>query len=127
MRVLGIGRLTSKPELKELNGGKKVTNFTLDSQKRFKNSDHPESNFIDCVAWEKTAETICNYLDKGQRMFIEGELETESYEDSDNKKRKKTKVIVDKFEFVERKLDNVSSENSEKNNTEEDSEDQLPF
>ena len=127
MRVLGIGRLTSKPELKELNGGKKVTNFTLASQKRFKNSDHPESNFIDCVAWEKTAETICNYLDKGQRMFIEGELETESYEVSDNKKRKKTKVIVDKFEFVERKLDNVSSENSEKNNTEEDSEDQLPF
>lgn len=129
MRVLGIGRLTAKPELKKTNNGKDVTNFTLASNKRFNTSDHPEANFIDCVAWGKTAETICNFLDKGQRIFIEGELETRNYENSDGKKIKVTEVIVDRFEFVEKKDSNSTNNlnNSYKSNEENSDSDELPF
>ena len=60
-----MGRLTRDPELKYTTGGKAYANFTLAVQKT-----RDEAEFIDCIAWEKTAENIAEYFRKGNRIFL---------------------------------------------------------
>ena len=74
-RVYIIGRLCADPELKMTNGGKSVTTFTAAVNRQGQKS---ESDFLDCVAWEKTAEFICKYFQKGSPIVIEGAIQTRS-------------------------------------------------
>ena len=92
-----MGRMTRDPELRYTSGGKAYTNFTLAVQKT-----RDGAEFIDCVAWEKTAETIAEYFRKGNRILIQGRLSVSSYEQN-GEKRKSTKVQVFSFEFVDNK------------------------
>ena len=93
--VILMGRMTGDPELKYTSGGKAFANFSLAVQKL---RDGVE--FIDCTAWEKTAETIAEYFRKGNRILIQGRLSVSNYEQN-GEKRKSTKVVVNSFEFVE--------------------------
>ena len=93
--VILMGRMTRDPELKYTSGGKAFANFSLAVQKL---RDGVE--FIDCTAWEKTAETIAEYFRKGNRILIQGRLSVSNYEQN-GEKRKSTKVVVNSFEFVE--------------------------
>jgi len=90
-----MGRMTRDPELKYTSGGKAYANFTLAVQKT-----KDDAEFIDCVAWEKTAETIAEYFRKGRKILLQGRLNVSSYEQN-GEKRKSTKVVVNSFEFVE--------------------------
>lgn len=102
--VILIGRMTRDPELKYSSGGKAYANFTLAVQKT-----KDDAEFIDCIAWEKTAETIAEYFRKGRKILVQGRLNVSSYEQN-GEKRKSTKVVVNSFEFVD------SSGNSNNNN-----------
>ena len=93
--VILMGRMTRDPELKFTSGGKAFANFSLAVQKT-----KDEVEFIDCTAWEKTAETIAEYFRKGNRILIQGRLSVSNYEQN-GEKRKSTKVVVNSFEFVE--------------------------
>ena len=93
--VILMGRMTRDPELKYTSGGKAFANFSLAVQKT-----KDEVEFIDCTAWEKTAETIAEYFRKGNRIPIQGRLSVSNYEQN-GEKRKSTKVVVNSFEFVE--------------------------
>ena len=93
--VILMGRMTRDPELKYTSGGKAFANFSLAVQKT-----KDEVEFIDCTAWEKTAETIAEYFRKGNRTLIQGRLSVSNYEQN-GEKRKSTKVVVNSFEFVE--------------------------
>ena len=93
--VILMGRMTRDPELKYTSGGKAYANFTLAVQKT-----KDDAEFIDCVAWEKTAETIAEYFRKGRKILVQGRLNVSSYEQN-GEKRKSTKVVVSSFEFVE--------------------------
>ena len=93
--VILMGRMTRDPELKYTSGGKACANFSLAVQKT-----KDEVEFIDCTAWEKTAETIAEYFRKGNRILIQGRLSVSNYEQN-GEKRKSTKVVVNSFEFVE--------------------------
>ena len=93
--VILMGRMTRDPELKYTSGGKAFANFSLAVQKT-----KDEVEFIDCTAWEKTAETIAEYFRKGNRILIQGRLSGSNYEQN-GEKRKSTKVVVNSFEFVE--------------------------
>ena len=93
--VMLMGRMTRDPELKYTSGGKAYANFTLAVQKT-----KDDAEFIDCVAWEKTAETIAEYFRKGRKILVQGRLNVSSYEQN-GEKRKSTKVVVSSFEFVE--------------------------
>ena len=93
--VILMGRMTRDPELKYTSGGKAFANFSLAVQKT-----KDEVEFIDCTAWEKTAETIAEYFRKGNRILIQGRLSVSNYEQN-GEKRKSTKVAVNSFEFVE--------------------------
>lgn len=96
-KVIAIGRLCADPELKMTNNGKSVTVFTLAVNRQGQNK---ESDFLDCVAWEKTADFICKYFAKGSPIVIEGALQTRSYEDKNGNKRKATEINVRNVEFA---------------------------
>ena len=91
------GRLTKDIELKTLNSGSKVASFCLASDRRQK--DGKVTDFIDCVAWGKTAEVLAQWVKKGNLIGVVGTLQTRQYDDSNGNKRKATEVVVDRVEF----------------------------
>lgn len=96
-KVILIGNLTKDPELNFAAGsGTAVARFTVAVARTKKG----ESDFINCIAFGKTAETIAQYFFKGSKIAIEGHIQTGSYDAKDGTKRYTTDVIVDRFEFV---------------------------
>ena len=111
--VILSGRMARDPELRYTSGGKAYANFTLAVQKT-----RDEAEFIDCIVWEKTAETIAEYFRKGNRILIQGRLSVSNYEQN-GEKRKSTKVQVFSFEFVDSK-NSGNSQNGNRNNYDDD-------
>ena len=109
-KVILIGRLTKDPELRFTAGsGTAVSRFTVAVNRQFKKD---ETDFINCVAFGKTAETISQYLTKGRQIAITGNIRTGSYDGQDGKKHYTTDVAVESFEFIGSKQQNNSSESS---------------
>lgn len=95
--VVMMGRLTRDPELKVLPGDKMLCNFSIAVKREFQKD---KVDFVDCVAWGKTAELIATYFTKGAGIVIDGALQIDDYE-KDGVKRKIAKVNVDRFKFPE--------------------------
>lgn len=108
-RVILQGRLTASPDLRTTNSGAQVVSFTVASNKYVKDSDHPQANFVECVAWNQRAELLSKFFDKGSPIIVEGELSTRTYEAKDGSKRKATEVIVNNIYFDGKKGDGGSS------------------
>lgn len=91
-----IGRLTKDPELKTTQSGKSVCSFSLavDGVKK------KETHFIDCVAWNKTAENLAKFKKKGEQIAITGRLTTRNFEDRNGNKRKAVEVTVNDLQFI---------------------------
>ena len=97
-KVILIGRLTKDPELRYAAGnGTAVCRFTVAINRQFKKD---ETDFINCVAFGKTGETITQYLTKGRQIAVTGSIRTGSYDAQDGTKRYTTDVAVESFEFV---------------------------
>ena len=97
-KVILLGRLTRDPELRFAAGtGNAVSRFSIAVNRPFKKD---EADFINCVAFGKTAETISQYLTKGRQIAITGSIRTGSYDAQDGTKRYTTDVIVENFEFI---------------------------
>ena len=111
--VILLGRMARDPELRYTSSGKAYANFTLAVQKT-----KDEAEFIDCVAWEKTAENIAEYFRKGNRILIQGRLNVSSYEQN-GEKRKSVKVQAFNFEFIDSK-NSGNSQNGNRNNYDDD-------
>lgn len=88
-RVILVGRLTKTPELKSTPNGKSVVNFTLAVQR-----DKDNTDFINCIAWSKTAEILAQYTSKGSMVAVEGRIQTRTY-DSNGEKKYVTEVVCD--------------------------------
>jgi len=97
----GIGRLTKDPELSYTpSGSVAVCKFTLAINRKFKNANGEyEVDFLNCVAWRKTAEFIAQYFNKGQMMGVTGSVQIRPWEDKEGKKRYTTEIIVDGADF----------------------------
>ncbi len=104
-KAILIGRLTRDPELKFTAGsGVAVTTFTLAVDRNFKNKNgQREADFINIVAYSKLAEVMANYLRKGRLVAVSGRIETRTYEGNDGQKKYYTDVVVDDFQFLEKK------------------------
>ena len=89
-----IGRLTAKPELKTTTSGKNVTNFTLAVGRG------DQTDFIDIVAWNKAAELITQYIEKGRELGVTGRISVRSYDDKDGNKRKAFEVVANDITFI---------------------------
>lgn len=110
-KVMLIGRLTKDPELNFAAGsGTAVCKFGLAVTRPFKKD---ETDFINCIAFGKTGETIAQYLTKGRQLAVTGSIRTGSYDAKDGTKRYTTDIVVDSFEFIgSSKNDNQGSNNS---------------
>lgn len=96
-KVVLLGRMVKDPELRFTPGsGTAVSRFTVAVNRQFKKD---ETDFISCVAFGKTAETISQYFVKGQQIAVAGRIQTGSY-DKDGKKVYTTDVVVESFDFV---------------------------
>lgn len=115
-KIMLIGRLTKDPELRYTQGGTAVANFTLAVNRRFTNqSGEREADFINCVAWNKSAEFVANYFKKGQQMALEGRLMVSSYDGNDGQRHWKTEVVAEQIEFVGSKGNGSNSNNASGN------------
>lgn len=110
-RVNLIGRLTRDPELRYTPSGAAVASFTIANGRTFTQSGEKkeQTSFIDCVAWQKSAELIAQYVAKGHRIAVEGRLQQRSWDDQDGKKRSKVELVVDNFQFLESKQENTGA------------------
>lgn len=96
-----MGRLVREPELRRTNSGKPVTSFTLACDRDFKNSQtgEKEVDFIDCVAWNSTAEIVEKYFHKGQMAVVTGRLQIRQYADKNGQKRRQAEILVNSVHF----------------------------
>ena len=101
----GIGRLARDPNVKYTQSGKAYASFTLAIDRRRSADGKQQADFISCVAWEKLAEVISQYVSKGQKIAVEGRIQTRSYE-KDGTKRYVTEVVVQSMEFCESRRNN---------------------
>ena len=98
-KVVLIGRLTKDPELRFAAGsGTAVARFTLAVNRQFKKD---EADFISCIAFGKTGETIAQYITKGRQLAVSGNIRTGSYEAQDGTRRYTTDVVVESFDFID--------------------------
>lgn len=121
--VVITGRLTADPELKYTQSGKAVCKINLAVGRMKKN----ETDFIKCMAWEKTAEIIAEYCLKGSQVGIVGRIQTGSYEKEDKSKVYTTDILITQVQLLgSKKVDSTNNENNTKeksNNTD----DEFPF
>lgn len=105
-KVILMGRLTRDPEVRYSQGNPStaVARFSLAVDRRFKREgDEQTADFINCVAFGKTAEFIERYGTKGTKFVVEGRIQTGSYTDKNNNRVYTTDVVVEQIEFAESK------------------------
>lgn len=103
-KVVLLGRLTKKPELKETKSNKSVCDFSIAVNRNYTNDDgEREADFINCQVWNKQAENLCKYMDKGSQLLVDGSLRVQSYDDDKGNKRYKTFVFVNGIEYLDTK------------------------
>ena len=98
-----VGRLTRDPEVRYSDGGSTVARFTLAVDRRFKKDGGDDADFINCVAFGKTAEFLEKWFRKGQRLGLTGRIQTGSYVNQEGTKVYTTEVVVENVECVESK------------------------
>ena len=105
-KVILVGRLTKDPELRNTQSGTAVCSFTIACDRHFvKQGEERQVDFINCIAWQKTAEFVSKYFTKGTRIALEGSIQTRTWDDNEGKKHYATEVLVDNVEFAQSKVD----------------------
>lgn len=116
-KVILLGRLTKDVEIKYSQSEKSnaIARFTLAVDRRFQRDTEQNADFINCVAFAKTAEFLGTYGKKGTKFVLDGHIQTGSYTNKDGQKVYTTDVIVEHVEFAESK---ISSNNTTETNNE---------
>ena len=122
-KIVIMGRLTRDPELRQTQSQIPVASFTLAVDRDF----GEETDFIDCVAWRKTAEFVSNYFFKGKMAVVAGRLQIRKWEDKDGNKRKSAEVVADNVYFGDTKKDSGTTEYAGFQEADDISDDDLPF
>lgn len=104
-KALIIGNLTRDPELKSLPSGNAVTTFSLATNSVYKDKEGNKKETVEyhnIVVFGRVAETSAQYLKKGQQAYVEGKLQTRSWE-QDGQKKYRTEIVAEKVQFGDRK------------------------
>ena len=108
-KAILMGRLVADPELRRTPNNNSVTSFTLAVNRSFtRQGEQPQTDFIDIVAWGKTAEFVSRYFVKGQQVAVAGRIQTRNWEDKQGNKRKSVEVVAEEVHFAEPKRDSQS-------------------
>jgi len=105
----GVGRLSADPTSRYTQSGKHVANFTVCCDTGF--GEKKQTEFVRCVAWEKTADAVANYLTKGSKVMIIGPMQTRAWDDKDGNKRYSTEINVREMRMLDSKGSSSSSGN----------------
>lgn len=115
-KVIMMGRLTRDPEIRYSQNGECIARYTLAVDRKFKKQgDGQTADFINCIAFGKSAEFAEKYLKQGTKIAITGRIQTGSYTNKDGNKVYTTDVVVEEQEFCESK--NANNSNSQQSNT----------
>ncbi|MGH2349164.1 MAG: single-stranded DNA-binding protein [bacterium] len=104
-KVMIIGNLGADPEMRYTADGNALTSFRVASSRNFSGPDgerKEETEWFSVVAWRKLAEQCSQFLQKGRRVYVEGRLQTRSWDGPDGQKRYRTEVIAEKVLFLDR-------------------------
>lgn len=109
--VVLMGRLTADPEVRTTTTGKSVCSFSIAVERSYaKTSEQRQTDFINIVAWESTANFISKYFAKGSMIALQGQVQTRSYEDKNGNKRTAFEVLAREVSFCGSKTQtNVAS------------------
>ena len=102
-KVILVGNLTRDPQMSYLPSQTPVVEIGLAVNRRWRGQDgqqREETCFVDCRAYGKQAETLNQYMRKGQPILIEGRLQLDTWEGKDGQKRSKHRVIIERFQFL---------------------------
>lgn len=100
-KVILMGRLTRDPELRHTGKGTPVTTFSIAIDNGY--GDNKRTDFINCLAWNKTAEFVTKYFSKGKMIIVIGRISTRSWEGQDGKRAYATEVVANEVNFGESK------------------------
>ncbi len=122
-KVIILGRVGVDPEVKFMPNGNAVVNLSIATNRKFKNQDtgayDDKTEWHRVVFFNKPAETIGQYVKKGQQLYVEGRLQTRKWQDKDGVEKYATDIISDNFTFIGSKSDaseNFSPQNNQTNN-----------
>jgi len=128
-----VGRLTKDAEVRYTGGENQmaVARWTVACDRKIKKDGEQSADFIQCIAFGKTAEFIERYFFKGMKIGVNGRIQTGSYTNKDGQKVYTTEVLAENVEFVESKNNNASNNGSAKNegfmNIPDNIDEELPF
>ena len=110
-KIIIMGRLVRDPELRSTQSSTAVTNFTLAVDRDFadKQSGEKATDFIDCVAWRKTAEFVSKFFSKGRMAVVEGRLQIREWKDKDGNNRRAAEIVAENVYFGDSKKDDGGS------------------
>jgi len=97
-KVILVGNLGKDPDVSYLPSGQSVTKFTMATSRSYKDKNgewKEETEWHNVVAWGKTGESVAQYLSKGRQVYVEGRIQTRTWEDREGKKRYNTDIVAE--------------------------------
>ena len=118
-KVILLGNLTRDPEIRYSQGEKQmaVARFSLAVNRRFANDGETNADFLNCIAFGKTAEFIEKYFRQGSRMSLVGRIENNNYTNKNGEKVYSVQIMVEEVEFAERKSAQSNNQTQNQNQT----------
>lgn len=114
----GAGRLTRDPDLRQTQSGKSVANFSIAIDRDFARQDgERDTDFIDVVVWDKTAEFVSKYFQKGSMIIVNGRLQVRTWQDDDGNNRRVYEIVANNVYFGGSKNDGNSTSYSDASKT----------
>ena len=105
-KVMLIGRVTKEPEVRTLQTGQAVASFSVATNRQWTDASgqkQEKAEFHNIVAWRKLAEIVQSYVKKGMKIYIEGRMETRSWEDPQGQKKYRTEIVCDNMIMLDGK------------------------
>ena len=123
-----MGRLTADPELKTTASGLSVLSFSVAVDRNYqKEGEEKAVDFINVVAWRKTAEFVSKYFHKGSMIAVEGSIQTRKYEDKDGNKRTAFEILANTVSFCGKEANSTPAESTPFADTDTADDEGLPF
>jgi len=107
-----IGNVGKEPEIRTTQSGSEVASLSLAVTERFKDKNgqmQEKTEWFNLVAWRKQSEIIKSYVKKGSSLYVQGKLQTQSWDDPNGQKRYKTEILISNFQILGSKQVNTHS------------------
>lgn len=117
-KVILIGNMGADPELRHTQAGMAVTTVSLATSEQVNGEEKTEWHKV--TMWDKTAENVAKYMKKGSKLYVEGRLQTRSYEDKEGVMKYMTEVVASRVAFLDKQEATAGSKGKKQTRVEED-------